>query len=323
MTSLDVETRDGLHRVSLDKPRLTIGRLPGNDIVLPFAQISRHHAEVRQRGNDWWIIDLSSTNGLRIGSKVVREYLLHDGDAVMLAPHIVLHFIDARVVAGVVEGSTVPLQVVAPPSPAAPAHLSRGEPPGPVASPGSAAPSAEHLAAAAGISLPRRRPGMTAPPSTVALPPSSASMPAPFVAPSLAPDTSPDDWLNDVGGSAKIPVVSSSQAVVAPPLIPAPPPTGAPSAAPLPGRDATPVELPLSSPYGLLRQQGTAPASVVKRPLLYTCPICGERTAPDSPYCWSCHSTIAQACPACHLYLLPIQARCPRCQTPNPKTVRK
>lgn len=56
---------------------------------------------------------------------------------------------------------------------------------------------------------------------------------------------------------------------------------------------------------------------------LHICQTCGQRTAPDAVYCQSCHHSIASECSNCRLSLLPIQAICPRCQTPNPGAVKR
>jgi pSer/pThr/pTyr-binding forkhead associated (FHA) protein len=57
--------------------------------------------------------------------------------------------------------------------------------------------------------------------------------------------------------------------------------------------------------------------------LLHVCQTCGQLTAPDAVFCTSCHHSIAYECATCHLSLLPIQERCPRCQSPNPGSVRR
>jgi predicted component of type VI protein secretion system len=264
--ALEIETRDGLRRIPLDKPRLTIGRLPGNDIVLPYAAISRHHAEVRQRGKDWWIADLGSTNGLHVGGRQVKEFLLRHGDKVLLAPAVVLHFLSERGKADVTVEGTVQLPTMSrPPTP---------PPMPPVPEP---LPNAAEIAAAASMPLPRRHLGLTAPPASD----------GPATPDWIEDDDEGNAWLDDEAPKK---------------------PARRPS--------------PLVSPFALMRRkQPTAPAS--KKPLLYLCPMCGERTAPDSPYCWNCRQLIAQPCRVCQLYLLPIQATCPRCNTPNVHAVRR
>ena len=71
-------------RVTLGDDPLTIGRLPECDIVLTDPNVSRRHAEVRRRGNDFIVIDLGSTNGTRVNGAGVRERQLADGDEISL-----------------------------------------------------------------------------------------------------------------------------------------------------------------------------------------------------------------------------------------------
>jgi hypothetical protein len=42
------------------------GRALDNDLVIPLNMVSRHHLEVRRDGQDWWLHDLGSANGLFI-----------------------------------------------------------------------------------------------------------------------------------------------------------------------------------------------------------------------------------------------------------------
>jgi hypothetical protein len=61
-------------------------------VVLPFAQISRQHAELRRINGQWWITDLHSTNGLQIDSRRIQEHALTSGDRIVLAPGISVVF---------------------------------------------------------------------------------------------------------------------------------------------------------------------------------------------------------------------------------------
>jgi FHA domain len=94
MTYLDIETPEGARRVLLERERLSIGRLSYNDVVLPSAQISRQHAELRCINGQWWIADLQSTNGLHINGRRVQQHQLIDGDRILLAPEISIRFLD-------------------------------------------------------------------------------------------------------------------------------------------------------------------------------------------------------------------------------------
>jgi pSer/pThr/pTyr-binding forkhead associated (FHA) protein len=127
MAYLQVETRDGQWQVQLDRDRLSIGRLAINDIMLPYQQISRRHAELRRIDGVWWIGDLHSTNGLQVRAHRVERHALRPGERVQLAPGIVVYL--------VVEGAedaaslaTVQMATVGQPLPGMGAPFSAGPP---------------------------------------------------------------------------------------------------------------------------------------------------------------------------------------------------
>jgi serine phosphatase RsbU (regulator of sigma subunit)/pSer/pThr/pTyr-binding forkhead associated (FHA) protein len=57
--------------VSLSRLRTTIGRSARSDVCIPDAFASRLHAEVRQEGDAYWLLDLGSANGTRYNGSVV------------------------------------------------------------------------------------------------------------------------------------------------------------------------------------------------------------------------------------------------------------
>lgn len=61
-----------------------VGRLADNDIVLNDKRVSRHHAEVVERGGRWMVRDTGSTNGTAVNGKVIREAILKPGDTISL-----------------------------------------------------------------------------------------------------------------------------------------------------------------------------------------------------------------------------------------------
>lgn len=69
-------------RIPIGEDPVTVGRLPDCDIILSDPNVSRRHAEVRRRGNDFIVVDLGSTNGTRVNGAGVRERRLEDGDEV-------------------------------------------------------------------------------------------------------------------------------------------------------------------------------------------------------------------------------------------------
>jgi hypothetical protein len=67
-------------RVVLGLHPVTIGRMPGCDITLDDANVSRRHAEIRPRGDGFEVVDLGSTNGSRVNGIPITQRDLHDGD---------------------------------------------------------------------------------------------------------------------------------------------------------------------------------------------------------------------------------------------------
>ena len=71
--------------VPLTQPLVTIGRASANDIVIQNAVASRQHARLEQRGLDYWLTDLGSTNGTSVnGRRVVQSQMLNDGDIIRI-----------------------------------------------------------------------------------------------------------------------------------------------------------------------------------------------------------------------------------------------
>ncbi|GAB4455360.1 MAG: hypothetical protein Kow00120_24930 [Anaerolineae bacterium] len=65
---------------------MTIGRRSDNEVViLTDRSISRRHAVISYRGRAFWIADLDSTLGTRVGGeKIADEYPLSDGDVILI-----------------------------------------------------------------------------------------------------------------------------------------------------------------------------------------------------------------------------------------------
>ncbi len=72
-------TGDGT-RHEIDKRRVVIGRSKDCDIRIGDPNVSRRHAEVRQEGATYWLLDLGSTNGTLVNGKLAKEHTLKDGD---------------------------------------------------------------------------------------------------------------------------------------------------------------------------------------------------------------------------------------------------
>jgi pSer/pThr/pTyr-binding forkhead associated (FHA) protein len=46
--------------------------------------VSRRHAEVREEGSSYYVVDLDSTNGIEVNGRRVRRAKLEDGDTIVL-----------------------------------------------------------------------------------------------------------------------------------------------------------------------------------------------------------------------------------------------
>ena len=66
------------------KRRVTIGRSRECDIRLADPNASRKHAELRQDGATYWIVDLDSTNGVEVNGTRTKRAKLEPGDTVTI-----------------------------------------------------------------------------------------------------------------------------------------------------------------------------------------------------------------------------------------------
>jgi hypothetical protein len=76
-------TVDGT-RHEITKRRVVIGRSRDCDIQLADANVSRRHAELRQEGAAYWIVDLDSTNGTELNGRRLKRAKLKSGDQILL-----------------------------------------------------------------------------------------------------------------------------------------------------------------------------------------------------------------------------------------------
>lgn len=62
----------------------TIGRASSNMIVLKEAKVSRQHATVTKKGEEYLVEDLNSSNGVFVNNERIKEYALSDGDEIRI-----------------------------------------------------------------------------------------------------------------------------------------------------------------------------------------------------------------------------------------------
>ena len=65
-------------------PSALLGRSKECDIRISDPNVSRRHAEVRQEGSAYWIVDLDSTNGVLVNGRRQKRTKLDDGDTITL-----------------------------------------------------------------------------------------------------------------------------------------------------------------------------------------------------------------------------------------------
>ncbi len=228
-------------RETFDKNEINVGRVQGNDLMLPKGNVSKHHSRLLYRDGRFIVTDLKSTNGTYVnGRKIAQATIVREGDKIYIGDFIL------RVDTGSAEGEAsvedatgaghMPPPFAPPPPPmaAAPAPPPVPAAPPPVPQPAPAAPQRPQPAVAA----PR------APLPSVAQAPAPRAQP-PAVTRDLAAPTSPPDQPTDDAELRGAPAPAAK--VPAPPRMPS-------MANVAPGRST--LALPASPPA----QQAPAPA---------------------------------------------------------------
>ncbi|MET0206807.1 MAG: FHA domain-containing protein, partial [Thermoleophilaceae bacterium] len=68
----------------LSGDRAVIGRSRDCEVVVSDPNVSRRHAELRRDENAWHVIDLGSTNGVKVNGRRVDQVALRDGDRITI-----------------------------------------------------------------------------------------------------------------------------------------------------------------------------------------------------------------------------------------------
>lgn len=84
-----VVTNNGsvIQELTMEKPRLLIGRSEHNDVSIGSRFISRHHALLVRHGNSTFLMDLNSTNGTFVNAKRVSNHVLLHNDVITVGHH--------------------------------------------------------------------------------------------------------------------------------------------------------------------------------------------------------------------------------------------
>src|SRR5207302_115698 len=125
-------------RMVFNKPEVTIGRVQGNDIVLPKGNVSKRHARIVLKDGKFIIVDLKSTNGTYVNGRKITSPLVVKGSDKIYIGDFILSIEELAAGAGVSPTATAPSVDEAPPPPVSQAGRPRATstiPPPPPAPP--------------------------------------------------------------------------------------------------------------------------------------------------------------------------------------------
>lgn len=78
-------------RAEFDKAEVTIGRVQGNDIILPKGNVSKRHSRIVLKDGRHIVVDLKSTNGTYVnGRKITSPLVIKGGDKIYIGDFILM-----------------------------------------------------------------------------------------------------------------------------------------------------------------------------------------------------------------------------------------
>src|SRR5262245_65307746 len=88
-TVVITEKEGSERRLTFTEPEVTIGRVPGNDVVLPKGNVSKRHSRIVLKDNRFIVVDLKSTNGTYVnGRKITSPLVVKSGDKIYIGDFI-------------------------------------------------------------------------------------------------------------------------------------------------------------------------------------------------------------------------------------------
>ena len=91
MALLTLQFKDlALKEFELTGQSLTIGREPGNDIIVENLLVSGYHARIDSAGKDYVLTDLQSKNGTFLNGEKVTSTKLKNGDQILIGKHTLI-----------------------------------------------------------------------------------------------------------------------------------------------------------------------------------------------------------------------------------------
>ncbi|HTR19828.1 MAG TPA: FHA domain-containing protein [Gemmatimonadales bacterium] len=71
----------------VDGERMSIGRRPDSEVFLDDITVSRDHALLINRGDDWYLDDCGSLNGTYVNRERIESHRLQEGDEVQIGKY--------------------------------------------------------------------------------------------------------------------------------------------------------------------------------------------------------------------------------------------
>lgn len=101
-------------RLEFQKSEITIGRVQGNDIVLPKGNVSKQHSRITMESDKCVIVDLKSTNGTYVNNrKIAGPQVVQTDDKIYIGDFM----LQVEMPAGVPAAPPVPTPMAKPPAP--------------------------------------------------------------------------------------------------------------------------------------------------------------------------------------------------------------
>ncbi|MCA9588815.1 MAG: FHA domain-containing protein, partial [Myxococcales bacterium] len=88
--SIIISEKGGAERKeAFDKNEINVGRVAGNDLMLPKGNVSKHHARLLFRDGRFIVTDLKSTNGTYVnGRKIAQATIVREGDKIYIGDFV-------------------------------------------------------------------------------------------------------------------------------------------------------------------------------------------------------------------------------------------
>jgi len=109
---LATKDRQTVQEVPFDRPTITIGRKPNNDLAFNRPEISGNHAAFLFENNEYYVTDLGSTNGTLLnGAQLVarEKYKLQDTDVITIGPYSIQFVMEVESMDTMIE---IPAEVI-------------------------------------------------------------------------------------------------------------------------------------------------------------------------------------------------------------------